>query len=113
MERIELRKKIEDLRMNNLTKAEILALLAQNKERLAQKYPLKSLALFGSYARGTQVEGSSDIDLLVDFSEPVGMELVELVMDLESILNHRVDVVTYNAVKDRLFHFIKEDLEYV
>ena len=99
--------------MNHLTKGEILALLAQNKERLAQKYPLKSLALFGSYARGTQVDGVSDIDLLVDFSEPVGMEIVDLVMDLEDILKHRVDVVTYNAVKDRLFHYIKEDLAYV
>jgi predicted nucleotidyltransferase len=99
--------------MNDLTKGEILALLAQNKERLAQKYPLKSLALFGSYARGTQVNGVSDIDLLVDFSAPVGMEIVDLVMDLEDILKHRVDVVTYNAVKDRLFHYIKEDLEYV
>jgi predicted nucleotidyltransferase len=99
--------------MNHLTKEEILALLAQNKARLAEKYPLKSMALFGSYARGTQIHGVSDIDLLVDFSAPVGMEIVDLVMDLEDILKHRVDVVTYNAVKDRLFHYIKEDLEYV
>ncbi len=99
--------------MNHLTKGQILAMLAQHKERLAQKYPLKSLALFGSYARGTQVDGVSDIDLLVDFSAPVGMEIVDLVIDLEDILKHRVDVVTYNALKDRLFHYIKEDLEYV
>jgi predicted nucleotidyltransferase len=99
--------------MSHLTKGEILALLAQNKERLAQKYPLKSLALFGSYARGTQVNGVSDIDLLVDFSAPVGMEIVDLVMDLEDILKHPVDVFTYKAVKDRLFHYIKADLAYV
>jgi hypothetical protein len=99
--------------MNHLTKGEILALLSQNKERLARKYSLKSLASFGSYARGTQVNGVSDIDLLVDFSAPVGMEIVELVIELEDILKHRVDVVTCNALKDRLFHYIKEDLECV
>ena len=67
--------------------------------------------MFGSYARGEQCT-DSDIDLLVKFSQPVGIEIVDLVMELEDILGQHVDVVTYDAVKNRLFHHIKDELAY-
>ena len=89
----------------------ILQRLNQHRSRLAQRYPLKSIALFGSYARGKQ-QANSDIDLLVEFTQPVGMEIVGLAMELEEILGQRVDLVTYSAVKNRLFHYIKNELVY-
>ena len=95
-----------------LTKKEIIALLSQHQEKLKQKYPLRSMALFGSYARGEQ-QPDSDIDILVEFTEPVGMEIVDLALDLEEILNHKVDIVTYNAIKNRLFPYIEKELTYV
>lgn len=94
-----------------LNKQEILKLLSQHQDKLKKKYPLKSIALFGSYARGEQ-NADSDIDLLVDFTQPVGIEIVDLAMELEEILGHSVDIVTYNAVKNRLFHHIKDELAY-
>ena len=95
-----------------LNKQKIVSLLSQHQSALKLKYPLKSIALFGSYARGEQ-QADSDIDLLVDFTQPVGMEIVDLAIELEEILGHRVDVITYNAVRNRLFHHIKDELAYV
>jgi len=94
-----------------LNKQKIIRLINQNIEKLKQRYPIKSIALYGSYARGEQ-DSSSDIDLLVDFTQPIGMEIIDLTLDMEKILNSKVDIVTYNAIKNRLFKYIKNELVY-
>ncbi len=45
-----------------------LHLLAEHKAVLAERFGVKRLALFGSFARDT-ARADSDIDLLVDFDE--------------------------------------------
>ena len=94
------------------TKADILQVLNVHKPALAQKYHLNRLGLFGSYARDEAAE-SSDIDILVGFTKPVGMEVVDLALELEALLNHKVDVVTINAVKSRLLRYIEQEVIYV
>jgi uncharacterized protein len=62
--------------------------------RIAAKRGAYNVRVFGSVARGEAGEGS-DIDLLVEF-EP-GRSLLDhaaLVLDLEYILGHKVDIVT-------------------
>jgi predicted nucleotidyltransferase len=62
--------------------------------RIAAKRGAYNVRVFGSVARGEAGEGS-DIDLLVEF-EP-GRSLLDhaaLVLDLEDILGHKVDIVT-------------------
>ncbi|MEK6557606.1 MAG: nucleotidyltransferase domain-containing protein [Candidatus Margulisiibacteriota bacterium] len=51
-----------------MTKEQILGILKQNRELLAQKYHVINLFLFGSYVSG-QFTPKSDIDLLVDISQ--------------------------------------------
>ncbi len=94
-----------------LTKEIILEKLTLHKPQLMEKYPIKSIGLFGSYARNEPTP-ESDIDVLVAFSSPVGMEIVDLADDLERILHHKVDLITYNAIKNRLYHYIKDELIY-
>lgn len=86
--------------------------MQQQKPVLAQKYSLDKLGLFGSYARN-EASDDSDIDILVDFKKPVGMEIVELTLELEEALQNPVDIVTMNAVRNRLLNYIKQDLIYV
>jgi uncharacterized protein len=93
-------------------KDEIIAKLSKHKEVLKSKYPLKLIGLFGSVARGDSSE-FSDVDILVEFSEPVGMEVVDLVMELETLLNKRVDLVTTKAIKPSMRPYIEKDLIYV
>lgn len=95
-----------------LTKAEVIQKLSEHKEELQTKYPLKSIALFGSYARNEQTQ-ESDIDVLVEFSEPVGMEFVDLLLELEKIFNQKVDLVSKRALKSHYLPYIEDDLIYV
>ncbi len=52
-------------------KQQILDFLKQQLPSLKQNFKVKSIAIFGSYAREEQTE-KSDIDLLVGFEAPVG-----------------------------------------
>jgi hypothetical protein len=78
--------------------------LRQRREQiiaLASRHGARNVRVFGSVARGDAVAGS-DIDLVVDFE--AGRSLMdhgELILDLESILGCRVDVVSERGLRDR------------
>jgi uncharacterized protein len=94
------------------TLEEIKSILVQNKLRLHDEFSLTEMAVFGSYSRNEQTE-KSDIDILVDFDKPVGLEFIELAIELEKILDLKVDLVSKNGIKPRYFEVVKEDLIYV
>ena len=50
------------------TLQEIKNTLSNHKQRLVDDYPIKSMAIFGSYSRKEQND-SSDLDILVEFSD--------------------------------------------
>lgn len=87
-------------------------ILTENKSHLLVAYPIKEIAIFGSFARGEAGE-DSDIDIMVEFSEPVGFEIVDLVEELEEMLHHKVDLVSKKAIRPNLMPFVKKDLVYV
>jgi len=77
---------------------EVLTRLRKHRSAL-EELSVKSLALFGSAARG-EARPDSDVDLLVEFSEPVGLfEFIRLKYKLEEILNCEVDLVTPDALR--------------
>lgn len=69
------------------------------KDELVAKYNVSSLGLFGSVVRDDFNHISSDIDIIVDFSLPIGIEFVDLADFLESKLNKPVDLVARAGVK--------------
>jgi len=75
-------------------------------------YIIKNLALFGSASRKEDNE-NSDVDIMVEFDRPVGMEFIHLCYELEKILNRKVDLVSRNGIKEKYFNEIKDDLIYV
>ena len=91
---------------------EIKDLLSSKKQQLLAKYPIKSLAIFGSYARNEQ-QAQSDLDLLVEFDGKVGMRFIDLAEELENLIGFRVDLVSKKGIKDKYFEAIKQDLIYV
>ena len=95
------------------TQNEILSLLRSAKPHLEKKYGVKTLALFGSYSRNTAVNGKSDIDVMVDFSEPIGLAFVALADELETLLQLKVDLVSRGGIKPKYFSVIERDLIYV
>lgn len=94
------------------TRAEIEATLKQLKPSLAEKFKVKEIGIFGSFVRGEE-SGRSDVDILVEFSEPIGWEFIDLKDFLEEILGIRVDLVTTGALKPQLKDKILREVAYV
>ncbi len=91
---------------------EIKSSICNEKQHLFAKYPIKSLAIFGSYARKEQHD-ESDVDILVEFDDNIGIRFIDLADEIESITGIKIDLVSKNGIKERYFDAIKPDLIYV
>jgi len=91
---------------------QVISLIKKHRPELT-RFGVKSVALFGSVARGEAKE-SSDVDILVEFE---GRATFDGFMDtkyyLEDILGCRVDLVVPDAIKPRMKPAIMQDLVYV
>lgn len=94
------------------TLQEIESTLSKYKQPLFIKYPIRSLVIFGSYARNEQ-NIESDLDLMVEFNDKIGIRFIDLAEEIESLVGSKVDLVSRNAIKDKYFQVIKSDLIYV
>ena len=94
------------------TKEEILEILRRAKPELAQKYGVKRLGLFGSYARGEQRE-DSDVDIVVEVDPSIGLRFVDLAEFLESLLGIHTEVVSQRALKPQHWELAKKELIHV
>ncbi|MVN21855.1 nucleotidyltransferase family protein [Mucilaginibacter arboris] len=91
---------------------EVKITLKQLKPELMSKYGVSSLGLFGSIVRDDFTD-QSDIDILVTFSKPIGVEFIDLADELEEKLNRRVDLVSRNGIKPRYYEVIEPEILYV
>lgn len=83
--------------MNN--KDTILEKLRENRHILGRDFNVSEIGVFGSVARG-EGKDESDIDLIVEFSEPPGLfRFIELENFLSGLFGRRVDLVTKDALK--------------
>jgi predicted nucleotidyltransferase len=94
------------------TKEEIIRILLQKKPELQREFRVRSIALFGSYARGDQ-RPSSDVDILVDVDPAIGLRFVTLADNIERSLGIRVDLISRRAVSARNWKVIEQELVYV
>ena len=93
----------------------IKEILRSSEDLLKTKYRVRSLAIFGSYARGDQ-QATSDVDLLVEFEKPIGgFAFIELADQLEDLLGMKVDLLTPEMIRKNLLlkKSIEEDLIHV
>jgi uncharacterized protein len=91
---------------------EIQKILAGHKNDLFSKYPIQSLAIFGSFARGEQNE-KSDLDIVVEFNDKIGIRFIDLADEIENIIGVKTDLVSKNGIKAKYFKKINKDLIYV
>lgn len=90
--------------------AEIKGALRAMLPELKERWPLSYLGVFGSWARREQ-SGDSDLDLLVDFDRPVGLELVALKDELERRLGLPVDLVMRGSLRRRIGRRILDEVQ--
>lgn len=80
---------------------------------LHEKYHVKKLGIFGSFARGEQ-NPESDVDIIVEFESPVGFfEFIRLENYLSEILGAKVDLVTERALKPSIKESVLQETVYV
>lgn len=95
-----------------MDKKEITLILKKNKTNLLKKYHLTSIGIFGSFSRD-DFSDDSDIDILIEYDQPMGIEFIDLAYELEKLLRRPVDLVSRNGIKPKYFSEIKKDLVYV
>lgn len=72
------------------------------------QFHVSEIGYFGSYAVEQQTD-NSDLDLLVAFSQPVGWSFFAL----EKFLEQTLDLVTKNALKERIKGTILNQVIYI
>ena len=98
------------------TSNDIITRLNNHYPYLAAEYAVKRIGIFGSLAHNNFTE-ASDVDLLIEFTRPIGLKFMELNDYLEQILGCTVDILTPAGLDNiRLPHImqqIKERIIYV
>lgn len=81
---------------------DVLQILQRERKGLMERYPISALSVFGSVARDEARE-DSDVDILVEFSRPVGLfQFIELQQTLEALLGSKVDLGTRRSLKPQI-----------
>ena len=87
----------------------ITEIIGEQREQilsLASKYGASHVRVFGSVANGT-ADKDSDVDFLVDMQPGRSLfDMGGLLVELQELLHHKVDIVTENGlhwyIKDRI-----------
>ena len=87
----------------------VVKLLRENRFALEMEFPLRRLALFGSVARDEASE-QSDVDILVEVDPSIGIGFVTLAERIESLIGHKVDLVSRRGIKPLLWKQIEREL---
>jgi len=81
----------------NTTQQAIMDCLRQQLDCLREQFHVKRIGLFGSFATETAT-ALSDVDLVIEFEQPIGLKFVDLCDYLEACLGRKVDVLTLTGI---------------
>lgn len=95
-----------------LTEQLIVEKLRTVKPLLTKQFHVSEIGYFGSYAKGNATE-ESDLDILVEFSEPVGWDFFRVQDILEEALSIKIDLVTKRALRPQWREKVLQQLKYV
>jgi hypothetical protein len=87
----------------------VIKTLKELEPILSREYKVARIGVFGSLARGEQT-GRSDVDVLVEFSEPIGLKLLDLVEFLEEKLGRKVDLVPVGAISPYIRPYVEREV---
>jgi len=92
--------------------------LEENRIEVIKKYfetrPVLKAYLFGSFARN-EADSESDIDILVDldYSQKIGLQFIQMKIDLELLLNNKVDLVSSNGLSPYIKPIIENEKQLI
>lgn len=88
---------------------EIIARLRALAAPLRERWGIRIIGVFGSVARG-DARADSDVDLLVTYDRPLGLELADAAAEIEAALGRPVDLASQKWLRPRLRVAIDEEL---
>ena len=79
-----------------------------------QTRPVLKAYLFGSFARN-EADSESDIDILVDldYSQKIGLQFIQMKIDLELLLNNKVDLVSSKGISPYIKPLIENEKQLI
>ena len=86
--------------------------LAILKPELEKVFHVTSIGIFGSAVR-TDFTPESDIDLMVDFDQPIGISFIDLADFLEEKMQAKIDLVSRKGIKPQYYKAIEEEIVYI
>lgn len=90
---------------------EIVSILGRAKPELAREFGVTRIAVFGSYARGEQRDGS-DVDIMVEVAPSIALRFVDLAERIEALLGVHSEVISRRAITQRHWaHIEREPLD--
>jgi len=93
-----------------MDKQKVLTSLKDSIEEIRQRFPVKTLAVFGSVVRDEVVD-NSDVDVLVVFNKRATFDIfMDLKFYLEDLLGMSVDLVTDKALRPQVRRAIEKEL---
>jgi uncharacterized protein len=99
--------------MPSSTSESIISTLQTLKPRLAEEYQITRIGILGSVIKRAWID-ESDIDILVEFSDPPGLFMfMEIEEVLSDILHARVDLMDAKGIKPRLRNCILSEVRYL
>jgi uncharacterized protein len=97
---------------NQLTRNQIISLLRAEKPYLTKKFGVVNIGLFGSFAT-KRSDMNSDIDLIVELTEPRFDYLAGLQVYLEKKFSRKIEIVRKgNRINTRFFQRVEKDAIY-
>ncbi len=88
-----------------LNKEIILKKLKEVQPILQEKYSVKRIGLFGSFAHNS-ANKNSDIDLLLELENPIGWDFLFLELFLEKTFNRKIDLI----LKEKINPIFEEEV---
>lgn len=90
-----------------MTRSEILEILNKYKNENAEKYGINKIGLFGSFSKDNERD-ESDIDIIIETTEPDLFKLVHIKEELEKLFNKTIDIV---RKREKMNPYLKKHIE--
>jgi predicted nucleotidyltransferase len=97
--------------MKKVTSINVVQKIASMRLELSERFTVTRIGVFGSFARG-EAGPESDVDILVELTDPTFDHYMDLKFRLEDVLKRPVDLVMADTVKPRLKPIIDQEVVY-
>ena len=87
----------------------IIGILRKRDGEIKERFHVKRIGLFGSFARGDEKE-TSDVDIMVEFEQPTFDNFMKLAFFLEDLLDKKVELVTPDSLSHYIAPYVKDEV---